>query len=194
MSAAQAQAPAATQPAATQPEGAAAPPGAGSTGGEHIPFVHGPRRRRPLASKRQKVVAGAIVLAALSLLVFKGLTDAMNYYLTANQAVAQRAFLANKDFRIQGTVLDDVRQAGTALDFTIASHGVEVHVVSTGSPSALFKPGIPVVLAGHWQGDIFSSYQIMVQHGSNYVEAPAHHATAAGRPGAANPAGARRGS
>ncbi len=181
-------------PTAAPPEGAVAPGGPGSGRAEQIAFVHGPHRRRPLARRRQKLVAGVIVLAALSLLVFKGLTDAMDYYLTANQAVAQRATLGNKDFRIQGTVMDDVRQAGTALDFMIASHGVKVDVVSTGSPSALFKPGIPVVLAGHWQGDIFSSYQIMVQHGSNYVEAPAHHATAAGRPGSANPAGARRGS
>lgn len=142
-------------------------------------FVPGPRRRRALATRRQKLFAGLLVSSALGLLMFRGLTNAMDYYMTANQAVAQRAVLGDKDFRIQGTVMNDVRQAGTALDFTIASHGVRVEVVSTGSPSSLFKPGIPVVLAGHWQGSIFSSYQIMVQHGSNYVEA--HARTAAAR-------------
>jgi cytochrome c-type biogenesis protein CcmE len=123
------------------------------------------------------LVAGVIVLSALGLLVFRGLTSAMDYYLTAAQAVAQKAQLGTRDFRIQGTVMRDVHQVGATLDFTITSHGVRVPVVSTGSPSSLFKPGIPVVLDGHWQGDHFSSYQIMVQHGSNYVEA--HPRTAA---------------
>ena len=43
--------------------------------------------------------------------------------------------------------------------------------MSTGSPGQLFHVGMPVVLDGHWQGDVFSSFQIMVQHGSTYVEA-----------------------
>ncbi|HET9059416.1 MAG TPA: cytochrome c maturation protein CcmE [Acidimicrobiales bacterium] len=130
-------------------------------------------RRRSFTSRRQKIVAGSVVVVALGLLTFKGLTDALDYYIPANQAVAQRAQLGTKDFRIQGDVMDDVRTvAGGLLRFDITSHGAVVDVVSTGSPSSLFKPGMPVVLAGHWQGDVFSSYQIMVQHGSSYVEKP----------------------
>lgn len=130
-----------------------------------------PRRRRSFATRRQKAVAGSIIALALGLLMFKGLSDALNYYIPANQAVAQRAQLGAKDFRIQGDVMNDVRTLrGGKLRFDIASHGVVVDVLSTGSPSSLFKPGMPVVLAGHWQGDVFSSYQIMVQHGSTYTE------------------------
>ena len=101
----------------------------------------------------------------------RGLTNALDYYLTAKQAVAQRAKLGQEDFRIQGTVLPGLRQVGTTLQFNIGSGNVRVHVVSTGTPPELFHVGMPVVLDGHWQGADFASFQIMVQHGSNYVEA-----------------------
>lgn len=130
-----------------------------------------PARRRHLSSRRQRAVAALVIAGALGFLLVRGLTNAMDYYLTANQAVAQRAQLMGKDFRIQGTVLPGVRHVGSGLAFSITSHNVDVRVMSTGSPSALFKAGMPVVLEGHWQGDLFSSYQVMVQHGSNYVEA-----------------------
>jgi cytochrome c-type biogenesis protein CcmE len=136
-----------------------------------VPFA-GPRRRRSLASRRQKIVAAIVIVGALGFLLARGLANAMNYYLTANQAVAQRAQLRATDFRIQGQVLPGVHQVGTTLHFVITAHNVNVDVVSTGSPPQLFRVGMPVVLDGHWQGDVFSSFQIMVQHSSNYVEAP----------------------
>lgn len=136
-----------------------------------------PRRRRGFATRRQKLVAAVIILGALGFLLYRGLTNALDYYLTANQAVAQRAELGTKDFRIQGTVQPGLHQTGTRLYFAITSHGVRVPVVSTGSPPQLFHVGMPVVLDGHWQGATFSSFQIMVQHGSTYT--PAHTKAAA---------------
>lgn len=142
----------------------------------------GPRRRRSLGSRRQKVVAAIIILGTLGFLVARGLANAMNYYMTANQAVAQRAQLGSTDFRIQGKVLPGVHEVGTTLHFVITAKNVDVNVVSTGSPPQLFRVGMPVVLDGHWQGDVFSSFQIMVQHGSTYVEAPSGKAKS-GAPG-----------
>ena len=147
-------------------------PGPAGTGVSPFPM---PRRRRALATRRQKLVASVVVLGALSFLLFRGLTNALNYYLTANQAVAQRAKLGASDFRIQGTVLRGLRDANGKLYFEITSHSVDVHVVSTGSPPELFKAGMPVVLDGHWQGETFSSFQIMVQHGSTYTPASSPH-------------------
>jgi cytochrome c-type biogenesis protein CcmE len=143
-----------------------------SNGGPSSVLLAGPRRRRSLGSRRQKIVAAIVILGALGFLVARGLANAMNYYLTANQAVAQRAQLGTSDFRIQGTVQPGLQEVGTALRFVIAAKNVDVDVVSTGSPPQLFRVGMPVVLDGHWQGDVFSSFQIMVQHGSTYVEAP----------------------
>ncbi|MHB1496670.1 MAG: cytochrome c maturation protein CcmE domain-containing protein [Acidimicrobiales bacterium] len=146
--------------------------GAGGNGPPPFPM---PRRRRAFATRRQKLVAGVVVVGALSFLLFRGLTNALNYYLPANQAVAQRAKLGTSDFRIQGTVQPGLRDTSGKLYFTISSHKVDVRVVSTGSPSQLFRVGIPVVLDGHWQGPVFSSFQIMVQHGATYSPAKEAH-------------------
>jgi cytochrome c-type biogenesis protein CcmE len=140
-----------------------------------------PRPRRSLGTRRQRVVAGIVIVGALAFLMGRGLTNALNYYLTAKQAVAQRAKLGQEDFRIQGTVLPGLRQVGTTLHFTIGSGNVQVDVVSTGSPPELFHVGMPVVLDGHWQGADFASFQIMVQHGSNYGEAPSGKTKSASR-------------
>jgi cytochrome c-type biogenesis protein CcmE len=136
----------------------------------------GPRRRRSLGNRRQKIVAAIVILGALGFLVARGLANAMNYYLTANQAVAQRAQLGSTDFRVQGKVLPGIHEVGTTLHFAITAKNVDVNVVSTGSPPQLFHVGMPVVLDGHWQGNVFTSFQIMVQHGSTYVEAPSSKA------------------
>ena len=64
-------------------------------------------------------MAAIIILGALGFLVARGLANAMNYYMTANQAVAQRAQLGSTDFRIQGKVLPGVHEVGTTLHFVI---------------------------------------------------------------------------
>jgi cytochrome c-type biogenesis protein CcmE len=46
-----------------------------------------------------------------------------------------------------------------------------VSVVDTKEPPELFKPGIPVVLEGHWAGSVFASNLIMVKHSASYTEA-----------------------
>lgn len=154
--------------------GGGGPSGGGHDGGGPAMFPV-PRRRRSFATRRQKLVAGVVVVGALSFLLFRGLTNAINYYLTANQAVAQRSKLGTSDFRIQGDVMAGIRDTGGKLYFTITSHGVDVPVVSTGSPSELFRVGMPVVLDGHWRGGVFSSFQIMVQHGATYSPATKTH-------------------
>jgi cytochrome c-type biogenesis protein CcmE len=130
-----------------------------------------PRRRLWLGSRRRQVSAGVIILAAIGFLAFQGLTNATEYFQTTKQAVANRPSLGTKPFRIEGTVENDVRTAGSKLLFTIYGPGQAVNVVSTGSPSPLFKPGIPVVLEGHWQGDTYMSNLIMVKHTASYTEA-----------------------
>jgi len=131
----------------------------------------GPRRRAGLGTRRQRIVALVVILGALGFLVFRGLTNATEYFKTTTEAVQQRANLGTEDFRIEGTVENDVHDNGSTVDFTIYGGCTAVNVVSTGSPSALFKPGIPVVLDGHWSGTTYMSDLIMVKHTASYVEA-----------------------
>jgi cytochrome c-type biogenesis protein CcmE len=144
-----------------------APAGAGPA-----PVSPPPRRRRPLLdNRRRQVVAGLVIAGALVFLLLEGLNNATVYFKTADQAVADRASLGSRPFRIEGTVEPDVHQVGGVTTFSIVANGVRVQVVNSRQPPQLFKPGIPVVLEGHWQGQVYDSDQIMVKHTASYVEA-----------------------
>jgi cytochrome c-type biogenesis protein CcmE len=136
------------------------------------PPVSPPRPRRPwLGTRRRQIVAGLVIAGAISFILMQGLDNATVYFKTANQAVADKASLGTSPFRIEGTVEHDVRQVGTTTQFSIYAGGDTVAVIDTGSPPQLFKPGIPVVLEGHWQGDYYAANLIMVKHSASYVEA-----------------------
>ena len=129
------------------------------------------RRRSFLGSRRRQIVAGLVIAGAVAFLIFEGLSNATEYFLTADQAVAQRPHLGTKQFRIEGTVESDVRQVDRLTDFSIYANGVTVAVIDSHDPPQLFRPGIPVVLEGHWSGTVFSSDLIMVKHSASYTEA-----------------------
>ena len=121
-------------------------------------------------TRRRMWLAGAVVLAALGFLVFQGLGNATLYFRTADEAVAQRSQLGDRRFRIEGDVVDgSVRQVGNDVSFTLTSKSVEVPVRHRGDPPELFRPGIPVVLEGRFQGDYFTSDRILVKHSETYV-------------------------
>ena len=111
------------------------------------------------------------MIAAVAFLLTRALGDSVVYFRTADEAVAQKAKLGTKRFRIEGTVLaDSVRSVSNTTRFTIAEKGARVDVVHEGDPPELFQPGIPVVLEGHWAGDHFASDRIMVKHSEQYRE------------------------
>jgi len=121
-------------------------------------------------TRRRMWLAGVVVLAALGFLVFQGLGNATLYFRTADEAVAQRSELGDRRFRIEGDVVDgSVRQEGNDVSFTLTSKSVEVPVRHKGDPPELFRPGIPVVLEGRFQGDHFTSDRILVKHSETYV-------------------------
>ena len=120
--------------------------------------------------RRRLWIAGAVVVAALGFLVFRGLGNATMYFRTADEAVAQRQSIGDDRFRIQGAVVQgSVSQVGDDVSFRIESKGVEVPVVHRGDPPEMFKPGIPVVLEGRFEGQAFDSDRILVKHSETYV-------------------------
>ena len=156
----------------------AGPIGAGAGGVISGGMTPAPPRRRPQTSRskrRRMWVVGAVILGAIGFLVFKGLTSAIVFFKTANEAVAQRAQLGNTDFQMEGTVVDgSVRHLGGDLyRFAVESTGVTVDVQNSGDPPQMFKPGLPVVVVGHFVGssNLFSSSEIMVKHSAAYIAA-----------------------
>jgi cytochrome c-type biogenesis protein CcmE len=129
------------------------------------------RPAKPAATRWRIAVVIAIVLGAIAFLVFKGLGDATVYFKTADEAVAQKDDLGDRRFRVEGAVVtDSVKQVGDTVEFSIINAGETIRVVHHGDPPELFKPGIPVVLEGHWDGDVYASDRIMVKHTSEYRE------------------------
>lgn len=139
------------------------------------------RRRALLGNRRRQLVAAAVVAGALSFLLFEGLGNATEYYKTVPQAVDARASLGTSQFRIMGTVDDNVRQVGSSTEFSISYSGVTAQVVDSREPPQLFKAGVPVVLEGHWSGAVFQSDLIMVKHTAIYN--PAERAVMSTMPG-----------
>jgi cytochrome c-type biogenesis protein CcmE len=114
----------------------------------------------------------ALVAGAAAFLLVKGLGDATVFFKNADEAVADRDELGTKRFRLQGTVMaSSVRTTDDAVEFDVEFHCEVVHVRHEGDPPELFKPGIPVVLEGHYAAppsDVYESDKIFVRHTNEY--------------------------
>ena len=146
-----------------------------------VPAAPRLRRRALLGSRRRQVVAGLVIAGAIAFLLVQGLGNATQYYKTVPQAVTDRASLGATQFRIMGTVDPDVRQVAGVTEFSISYADVVAQVVDHKEPPQLFKPGVPVVLEGHWAGNFFQSDLIMVKHTAIYN--PAEKAVMTTMPG-----------
>lgn len=119
--------------------------------------------------RRRAWVAFGLIAMALGFLVFRGLGDATVYFLTADEAVAQRESLGDRRFRVEGQVVaGSVRRTSDGVNFRIREGGAEVEVTHSGDPPELFQPGIPVVLEGQWKRERFASDRILVRHTEEY--------------------------
>jgi cytochrome c-type biogenesis protein CcmE len=116
------------------------------------------------------VVVGIVLVGALVFLLVKGLGSALDFYLPADQAVAQKAQLGDKTFNLEGVVAPgSIHSTASGVDFVVTSGSTRVSVHNTGSPPQLFQPDIPVIAVGHFAGDLFASNQILVKHSSTYI-------------------------
>lgn len=150
------------------------------------PTAKAAARRRH--STRNWLIMGGIAVV-LGFLLYQALTSARVYYLNVDEAVARRTELGSRNLRIQGEVtqIDGVDPSG-ALNFTMQFNGAQARVHHVGDdPSNLFAVGQKAVVDGHWQGDVFSSSQILMKHSESYVEANPDRLQYEERPGGATP-------
>ncbi|HXQ19469.1 MAG TPA: cytochrome c maturation protein CcmE [Acidimicrobiales bacterium] len=130
------------------------------------------RRRRP----RLRLAVAAVVLAgALVFLLVEGLGNALDYFDTVHQALAQKSSLGTTTLRLEGVVVrGSIRPTRLGTDFVVGQGSERVVVHNTGSPPGLFQANIPVVVVGHFasaSSRLFVSDQIMVKHSANYIAA-----------------------
>ncbi len=141
--------------------------------------VGGRRGARPAAVttrgrgvRPRHVVVGAVLLAAIGFLLFKGIGTSLDYYVTVRQALAEQGSLHGKTIRLKGIVMPGtISHHGTTVDFTVAQEGdrsLRIPVIEHGSPPQLFREGVPVIVQGRFTGATFVSDQVIVDHTGNY--------------------------
>jgi cytochrome c-type biogenesis protein CcmE len=113
----------------------------------------------------------SVAVAIAGLLLWQGLKNATVYLKTVDEAAAQRASLGTRRFRLEGIVQPgSVHERKGGVDFVVEENDAEIRVHHVGDPPELFKPSIPVVLEGHFEGKTFESDRILVKHTSEYRE------------------------
>jgi cytochrome c-type biogenesis protein CcmE len=137
------------------------------------------RASRPRKISWRLLVVGAVLVGALCFLLVKGLSGSLDYYVTVDQALAQKASLGTRTFRLEGVVVPGtVRRTDNGVSFVAEGSHHKVAVTNTGNPPQLFQPGIPVVVNGHFSGETFVSNQIIVDHTATYTEEMPKHTKA----------------
>jgi cytochrome c-type biogenesis protein CcmE len=149
------------------------------------PRAHDATARRSGSSSRRWLAVGGVTLliAALGVVLFKGLSDASLFYYNVDEAVAKQDVLGDQRFRMQGNVIDGtIDETDTGVTFVIAYGDQQLKVVNSGAPPELFQPEIPVILEGEFATDdageitlddgqpVFNSDQILIRHDSTYDE------------------------
>jgi cytochrome c-type biogenesis protein CcmE len=145
------------------------PPTTGSAPDAGPPPVHRIPNGAPKHMARY-VMVGLVLVGALAFLFVKGLGSALNFYIPADQAVAQKTTLGEKTINLEGVVAPgSIHSTPDGVNFVVTSGAVHLVVHNTSSPPQLFQGNIPVIAVGHFQGDTFVSDQILVKHSSSYI-------------------------
>lgn len=129
-----------------------------------------PGSAEPRNKLRNRLLVGGVA-ALLAFVLFQALTSARVFFRNVDEAVAERAEIGDQTFRMQGVVVSEPSEDSRgAMIFAISFNEVTAEVVHVGEePTDLFELGMPVVVEGHWDGDVFTSEQILVKHSESYV-------------------------
>jgi len=161
-------------PVGSAPSGASGPDGVGPP-----PTPHGAATTERTSHRLRYAVVGIVLVGSLAFLLAKGLSSALNFYLPADQALAQRATLGSQTFNLEGVVKPgSVHDIRGGVDFVVTAGSASVQVDNSTSPPQLFQNNIPVIAVGHFSGTTFVSDQILVKHSSTYIAAHPGRVTA----------------
>jgi cytochrome c-type biogenesis protein CcmE len=123
-----------------------------------------------MKGKKKFIGGGVVILAALSYLVYAGVSQSVVYFVTPGELAA--APVAGKAYRLgglvkPGTLKWDPRTLDLA--FTLSDGQASVPVRHKGTPPDLFAEGRGAVVEGTWTADgYFKAGLIMAKHSEEY--------------------------
>ena len=131
-------------------------------------------RPRPQRRGRYIVAIGGCVVAIVAIIVLAvALSENVVYFRTVTEAVHNRKDEGMSRFRLAGGVVKtSVVDTRNGVNFLVTDGKNTVAVHHDGDTPALFKPGAPVVVEGHWASTAkqapFLSDRILIRHGADY--------------------------
>ena len=132
-------------------------------------------RPQPKRRGRYWVAIGGCVVAVVAIIVLGvALSENVVYFRTVTEAVNNRKDEGTSRFRLAGGVVKtSVVDTRNGVNFKVTDGKNTVVVHHDGDTPALFKPGAPVVVEGHWASKAsnapFLSDRILIRHGADYT-------------------------
>ncbi|CAB4860232.1 unannotated protein [freshwater metagenome] len=136
-----------------------------------------PRPAAPAAAPKQRnrrkimsAVLLVVVLGAGLFVVFKGLTNALDYYCNVDEVGHKDGCESGRQLRIQGVVdKGSIKTDKGITTFDITFNKVTIPVVyDSGEPGGLFQECIPVVVRGVMKAGVFEGDDVEVKHSNEY--------------------------
>jgi cytochrome c-type biogenesis protein CcmE len=134
-----------------------------------------PKAPRPHRRLRLRLLLVAVVvLAAVGVLAFAGLSGSLVYYKTTSELLADHGLVGHR-LRLGGLVVQgSVHRTAGGVRFELTDGVADVPVVNTGQPRGVFQDGQGAVVEGVLGRDgVFRSDVLLVKHSNSY-EPPAH--------------------
>ena len=127
-------------------------------------------------SRRRSIGVLVVLALAVGALLSQGLLHSLNYFVTVDEALAQKHSLGTQTLRLEGVVArGTIVRTATGTSFVMTGSGSHRVAVSVnGTPPQLFQANIPVVVVGRFASVSSLHYvgnQIMVKHSSTYIAA-----------------------
>ncbi len=124
-----------------------------------------PRRRLRV----RWIVAAVVCVGVVVWMIVGGLAKNLVYLKPVSEAVAERADLGTRRFRMGGTVVPgSIVETDGGVRFEVVEGGVTAAVDHAGDPPDLFEECAPVVVEGRWGSDSFRSDRLLIKHGEEY--------------------------
>jgi cytochrome c-type biogenesis protein CcmE len=109
-----------------------------------------------------------LVVILLGFLLFN-LQDSLVFFRTPTEVVQEAEPDAESRMRLGGQVVPgSVAETDSGVSFEVSDGANSILVNHSGAPQQLFQEGIGVVVEGTWDGDHFTSDEMMIKHDEQY--------------------------